>query len=206
MDVFGRIPDFLSETWQPCGLNWGFKMKNLAKAIRFAQKAHKDQCRDGEPALPYITHPVDVVNKLAYVGRVLDEDILCVGALHDLLEESDVTLAKIEEKFGTRIATLVNELTREEPSEKLSQTLSEEARYELRNKLLLADVKKMGPEAQVVKLADRLSNLAAAEVTREGVKLDRYRTQSRAILGIIPREKNEALWDAIDRILRNSNF
>lgn len=180
-------------------------MKKLAKAIKFAQKAHKHQWRDGEPALPYITHPVDVVNKLAYVGRVVDEELLCVGALHDLLEETDIELGTIEEKFGSRIASLVKELTREEPSEKLSQTLSEEARYELRNKLLLADVKKMGSEAQVVKLADRLSNLAAAEVTREGLKLERYRTQSREILMLIPRERNGSLWDAIDRILQSSS-
>lgn len=179
-------------------------MRKLAKAIKFAQRAHKDQFREGEPPLPYIAHPVDVINRLAYEGRVLDEDILCAAALHDVLEETEASIEKVEEKFGPRVAGFVKELTREEPTEKVAQSLSEDARYELRNALLLADVKKMGPEAQMVKLADRLSNLSAAEVTREGIKLERYRTQSRAILEIIPRERNAGLWDAIDRILQGS--
>lgn len=177
-------------------------MTKLAKAIRFAAKLHREQFREGEPQLPYITHPVDVINKLAYIGRVTDEDILCAAALHDVLEETEADIEKIEDKFGERVATLVKELTREEPTEKVSKSLSEDALRDLRNTLLLAGVKKMSPEARSVKLADRLSNLQAAEQTRTGEKLERYRAQSRDILKIIPRETSPALWDAIDGMLQ----
>lgn len=176
-------------------------MEKLAKAIRFAEKAHKGQVREGEPPLPYITHPVDLINKLAYVGRVFDEELLCAAALHDVLEETEEDLGRIEKKFGSRIAVLVKELTRDEPSGKVVSGLSEEALRDLRNKLLLAGVKKMSPEAQTIKLADRLSNLQAAEKTRTPEKLERYRDQSREILKIIPREVNSSLWDAIDSMV-----
>lgn len=176
-------------------------MRKLAKAIRFAARAHRDQYREGAPELPYITHPIDLINRLAYIGEVKDEEILMAAALHDVLEETDITLEVIEEKFGARVAKTVQELTREEPAEKDAKSLSEDALRKLRNKLLLDGVKKMGPEARVVKLADRLSNLVAAEKTRSGEKLERYRAQSREILRIIPRDANPALWDAIDKLL-----
>ncbi|MEQ1934336.1 MAG: HD domain-containing protein, partial [Fimbriimonadaceae bacterium] len=92
-------------------------MRKLAKAIKFARKAHKGQWRDGEPALPYITHPVEVVNRLAYIGEVQDEDLLCAAALHDVVEETDVTVAQIEARFGPEVARIVSEVTREEPDE-----------------------------------------------------------------------------------------
>lgn len=154
--------------------------------------------------LPYITHPIDVINRLAYVGEVKDEEILIAAALHDVLEETEVKPEEIEEKFGSATLALVKELTREEPTEKIARNLSEPALYELRNMLLLSGIRKMSPAAQVVKLADRLSNLSSAEKTRTGLKLERYRTQSRSILEIIPREINPNIWDAIDRILKGN--
>jgi len=179
-------------------------MNKLAKAIRFAAKAHKGQFREGEPELPYITHPIDLINKLAYIGEVKDEEILIAAALHDVIEETDVELDRIKEKFGERVAAIVSELTREEPTAEVAASLGEEELRDLRNKMLLDGVKNMGPDARVVKLADRLSNLQAAEKTRPPEKLERYRSQSRQILKIIPRKTNPPLWDAINALANPS--
>lgn len=177
-------------------------MRKLAKAIRFAARSHRNQYREGEPELPYITHPVDLINKLAYIGGIKDEEILIAAALHDVLEETDVDPQKIKDKFGDKVLAVVQELTREEPTREVAESMSEEDLRELRNKHLLDGVKKMGPEARIVKLADRLSNLQAAEKTRTAEKLERYRAQSRQILKIIPRKTNPALWDAINDSLQ----
>jgi (p)ppGpp synthase/HD superfamily hydrolase len=172
-------------------------MKRLAKAIKFANKAHKGQVREGQPELPYITHPIDVINKLAYIGGVTEEDILCAAALHDVIEECEVELATIETRFGPVVAKIVKEVTREEPSPAIRAGLSDDELYELRNGLLLAEIRSMGTEGQLIKLADRLSNIISAEKTRTPEKLARYQKQAGQMLEIIPRNVNPALWDAL---------
>lgn len=145
----------------------------LHKAVRWACKLHKNQDRDGGNALPYITHVMDVVSHLRYVGGVVDEDLLCVAALHDVVEQSDVAFSKIEEKFGVRVCALVQELTRREPSAEETKGMSADKIWSLRSSILLAEIKKMSPDAQQVKLADRLSNVRNAVQTKIGGKLER---------------------------------
>lgn len=174
----------------------------LETALKLCVKAHKGQkIIESEHALPYATHPIDVANKLRYVGGVTDEDILCAAFLHDLLEESDVKLGHIRESLGPRVAELVQELTRKEPLPKLREGMTESEWIALRSDMLLEGISKMSPEAQVIKLADRLGNLSTAIHLRTGERLKRYVTQSRRVLDTIPRERNPKLWDAIEAIV-----
>lgn len=175
----------------------------LHEAIEFATKKHKGQDREGSQAIPYITHPVDVVVKLRYVGGVVDEEILCAGALHDVIEECGVKPQRLEEKFGKRVRTLVEQLTREELTPKERKKMSEEEIWEERTRRMIHEIKEiMGAEAKTIKLADRLSNLTEALITRIGIKRDRYVAQTHLILEAIPRETNEALWDATDSLVK----
>lgn len=155
--------------------------------------------REGESPLPYITHPVDVVNILRYEGRVVDPDILAAGFLHDLLEETETHRDEIVERFGERVADLVVQLTRDEPNDEVRAALPEAELWELRNQLLLDGISRMSSDAHHVKLADRISNLRGARATREGQRLDRYVAQSRQILERIPREVSPILWDLVAR-------
>jgi len=175
----------------------------LHKAVRFAVKAHKKQDRDGEHPLPYVSHPMDVLNRLRYEARILDEDLLCVGVLHDLLEETDVTELMLAEKFGDRVSKLVRELTREEPT--YPPDMTEDKIWKLRSDLMIQEIDKMSDEAKIVKLADRCSNLHSAFVTKSGLKLERYVSQSREILKHIPRMVNAALWDQINQMVGSAN-
>jgi (p)ppGpp synthase/HD superfamily hydrolase len=63
----------------------------------------------------------------------------------------------------------------------------------------------MSSPAQAVKLADRLSNLREAFRSKKGKKLERYVSQSRKILEIVPAAVNPGLWSAISETIRASD-
>ena len=111
-------------------------------------------------------------------------------------------LDELAVRFGSRVAGLVGELTRSEPTAEEIASLSEAEVVELRSRMLLADIAKMSPEAQLVKLADRASNLNASLKTRSGEKRARYVRQSYLILETIPREVSPVLWDGIQEMLK----
>ena len=167
--------------------------------MRFAVEAHSGQIRDGDSPLPYATHPVEVVANLRYVGKVVDDDILCAGFLHDVLEETSASQEEIERLFGRRVRELVVSVTRKEPTLKQTAGLDKEGIYALRSRMLLEEIEAMSPESQTIKLADRLSNIVGAHATKEGKKLKRYVEQTETLLRIIPRKVNPALWDAVKR-------
>lgn len=170
----------------------------LHDAVAFATKRHKGQDRDGAHPLPYISHPLDVLVRLRYVGGVTDEALLAAAALHDTLEETRTTLDDLREKFGARVADLVRQVTRREPTANERQGLSKDEIWELRSGMLLGEIERdMDAEAWQIKLADRLSNLSEAVMTRSKERLDRYLGQTERILAIIPRETNPRLWDAL---------
>jgi len=175
----------------------GLNYRKLDKAIQLAAKWHSGEERDGENPLPYITHPIEVLVNLRYVGGVTDEDLLCAAALHDVLEETDTTADEIERAVGPRARALVEELTRYEPSEKEREGLSREEIWQLRANLLLEEISRMSADAQQVKLADRLSNVREGKRTKLGEKLNRYLVHTYQVLQTVPREVNPALWDAI---------
>jgi GTP diphosphokinase / guanosine-3',5'-bis(diphosphate) 3'-diphosphatase len=173
---------------------------SLMRAVRWAAELHEGQWRDGEPAIPYLCHPLDVLSRLRYEGRVSDPDVLVTAVLHDVLEETAATAADVEARFGPRVASLVVELTRDEPDAETATALGEEGLRALRTRLLLEEVGRMGPEARSVKLADRMSNLHEARYVRSKSKLARYAAQTHSILAIVPRETNKWLWDGVKRL------
>lgn len=169
-------------------------------ALEVAVQCHRDQWRDGEHPLPYLHHPIDVLGNLRYIGGVKQPAEWCAAILHDTVEEGGVTLKELEEKFGRPIADRVRELTRSEPEPDLREKLKGEDWVALRSKLLLNDISKMSPEAQTIKLADRLSNLREAMLVRTPGRLSRYVLQTRRILQIIDRGVNPMLWDEVERV------
>jgi (p)ppGpp synthase/HD superfamily hydrolase len=170
----------------------------LHRALKWTVKLHHKQDRDGADALPYATHPVEVLTLLRFTGGITDEDMLCAALLHDLVEECGVSLTKIEKRYGVRVKDLVKELTRSEPGADEAATLSPEELSDLRSKTLLNEIGSMSADAQAIKLADRLSNIKGAMNSRTGASLQRYVDQTRKILQIIPAGVNKALWNAVN--------
>ena len=128
----------------------------LRRAVALAREAHGDQRRaSGEP---YISHTVAVAEILA--GLRLDAETLVAAILHDVVEDTEVPLARIEQEFGRGVARLVDGVTKmglidaQVPEGRGSR---ERLKAESLRKLLLA----MAEDVRVVliKLADRLHNM-----------------------------------------------
>ena len=76
----------------------------LDRAIVFAVHAHAGTERRGK-GFPYIVHPMEAVEIVATMTR--DQELLAAAALHDTVEDTDVTVEQIRTEFGDRIASLV---------------------------------------------------------------------------------------------------
>ena len=94
-------------------------MTQVEKALVFATKAHAGQYRKGTDR-PYILHPVETMAIVMEFTE--DEDMLTAAVLHDTVENTSVTLKRIEKEFGHRVAELVASVTedkkRKQPPEK----------------------------------------------------------------------------------------
>ncbi len=122
----------------------------LRRAYIFSAKEHKDQVRaSGEP---YLIHPLSVAQILADLK--LDVVTVSTGLLHDVVEDTLVTLDSIREYFGPEVAHLVDGVTKISNLGKLSR---EEAQAENLRKMVLAMVDDI--RVVLVKLADRMHNM-----------------------------------------------
>lgn len=134
--------------------------KLITEAYVFAEKAHRDQKRrSGEP---YVTHCLAVGLTLREIG--MDARTIAAGLLHDVPEDTEVTLTEIEKKFGNEIAYLVDGITKLGKI-KLRGT-KEELYLENLRKMFLAMARDI--RVVIIKLADRLHNMRTLEhVPRE---------------------------------------
>jgi GTP pyrophosphokinase len=122
----------------------------LERAYRFSDKAHEGQTRrSGEK---YVTHCVEVASILAELG--LDSVTVASGLIHDVVEDTSITVADVEREFGREIAQIVDGLTK---IGTLSFTSAQERQVENYRKLLLSVAK--DARVVIIKLADRLHNM-----------------------------------------------
>ena len=83
-------------------------MELVSEAIVFAAKAH-DGMRRKKSQAPYILHPMEAA---VIVGTMTDDqDLIAAAALHDVVEDADITIAQIEQRFGKRVRELVGSET-----------------------------------------------------------------------------------------------
>jgi len=169
----------------------------LDRALLLAARLHAGQEREGDAPLPYLTHPIEVLTALRYEGGETDQDLLCAAILHDVVEESGASIEELATEVGDRSADLVRELTRREPTAEEREGLDKDALWTLRANMLLDEIRQMSPEAQRIKLADRLANVRDAKRTKSGPKWKRYAWQTEEILKIIPKERCPGLWKAV---------
>lgn len=134
------------------------QVEQLQKAFDFSQKAHEGQTRhSGEP---FFIHPYEVACILTDLG--LDMDTVIAGLLHDVIEDTNITLATIKTEFGSEIAALVDGVTK---LGRFEFKTKEEQQAESLRKMFLAMAKDI--RVILIKLADRLHNMRTLEYFEE---------------------------------------
>ena len=125
----------------------------LDRAIIFAVRAHAGTERRGK-GFPYIIHPMEAVEIVATMTP--DQELLAAAALHDTVEDTDVTVDQIRAEFGDRIANLVAA-----ESDAFVEGVSEEDSWHARKQAAIDRLAKAPHDAKMVALGDKLSNMRA---------------------------------------------
>lgn len=117
----------------------------INQAIYFAKKYHDGQLRKN--GKPFYSHPLEVAYIISDYN--LKTDVIAVSILHDIVEDTEVTVEMILETFGRRIAEMVDRLTRDRPDgTKLSV-----------KEIIRMAYKNGDKEVLLIKIFDRLHNL-----------------------------------------------
>jgi guanosine-3',5'-bis(diphosphate) 3'-pyrophosphohydrolase len=142
--LFSMTRRFLSKSGQ----------RQVEKAYRVARNSHADQLRKSGEA--FIEHPVAVAATLAELE--LDPDTISAALLHDVIEDTEVTLVDVREQFGDPVAEIIDGVTK---LDRFKFGSREEQQAENMRKMLIA----MARDVRVIliKLADRLHNMETIE-------------------------------------------
>ena len=126
-------------------------MNQIEKAIAFATKAHAGQFRKGTDR-HYILHAIETM--IIAMRLYLDDDAIAAAVLHDVVENTSVTLRRIEKEFGPRVADLVDSVTEDK-----MKKLPPEATWRARKWQMIFRLRKADRDTLGICLADNLSNL-----------------------------------------------
>ena len=121
----------------------------LDRAILFAVRCHSGVERRGK-GFPYIVHPMEAM--AIAVTMTADQEVLAAAALHDVVEDTDVTLDDLRAQFGDRIARLVDT-----ESDRFAEGLD----WRSRKEESLRRLKAASRDEKIVALGDKLSNMRA---------------------------------------------
>ena len=141
-------------------------------ALHFAARAHGGQLTP--TGLPYVVHVTTVAMEVAHAlrhepGR--DEDLAVACALlHDVVEDTEIGLDAVEAAFGARVARGVAALTKDDRLPKPERLADS-----------LARILREPPEVAMVKLADRVTNLAPPPPSWSAEKIAAYREEAKLI-------------------------
>ncbi len=163
----------------------------VAQAEAFAARCHAGQTRkDG--VTPYITHPAEVVATLRACS-ITDESVLAAAWLHDVVEDTSVTLEEVTAEFGERIGLLVDVLTRRGKGKR------DRERYHRR-------ILRGERAAQLVKVADLEHNFRSMEYLDEGAQERKLREANEYYLplkdGLCEEYSCDAMFSTLERRVR----
>ncbi len=151
-----KVPDWLQEclTSSTADEPIADDMDLICRAFRFAYELHQGQYRaSGEP---YIAHPIAVAGLLKDLGG--SGVMIAAGFLHDVVEDTEITVEEIESRFGVEVRRLVEGVTKLSKFSFSSKTERLAENFRRMFLAMAADIRVI-----VVKLADRLHNMRTLE-------------------------------------------
>lgn len=125
-------------------------IRRLTGAAHFAAARHSAQRRKGAAAEPYVNHLLEVADLVAGALETPDTSVVIAALLHDTVEDVGVTKEELIEAFGQDVADLVMECTDDKSLPKQE-----------RKRLQIVNAPHKSVRAQLIKLADKVSNLRA---------------------------------------------
>jgi len=142
----------------------------MRRAATLARRAHAGQRRDD--GAPFVTHPHAVARILRDEIGVRDERMLAAALLHDVLEDTPVRRAELDRVVGPVVSGWVHGLTKQvRDGEPRDDRIGRDLRR----------VRDAGPEAVVVKIADRMHNLRTIHGCRDARKRRRFLDETRRL-------------------------
>ena len=142
--LFAKLTDAIEKS------NKSYDLERIKAAYTMARQAHEGQMRSSGD--PYISHPIEVA--IILVGLGMDSDTIIGGILHDVVEDTSITLEDIQKRFGGDVADLVDGVTK---LANIPYSSRAEQQAENVRKMLLAMAKDV--RVVIIKLADRLHNM-----------------------------------------------
>lgn len=117
------------------------------EALVYAGRVHNGQRRRDAPGSPHLKHVMQVVSLLFGAG-IRDPQILTAAAVHDVLRDTEVQVEELQEKFGAEVTGIVAELS----ADSVLSRVDRQVELPLR-------VREFSDPAQLIKLAEKISNL-----------------------------------------------
>lgn len=167
--------------------------RSLLDAIDFAARAHRYQRRKDHGEIPYVNHAIEVAELVARVGEVEDLEVLQAAVLHDTVEDTEVTLEQIEERYGEGVRDLVDEMTDDKSLVKAE-----------RKQAQIDESPAMSHRGKIIKLADKISNVRdIAHRPPPDWTLDRRRAYVQWAVDVVAgiRGTNEGLERTFDEVV-----
>jgi (p)ppGpp synthase/HD superfamily hydrolase len=164
----------------------------IDRARKFAEHAHRSvNHRRKYTGEAYITHPAAVAELVAGVTR--DEATICAAWLHDVIEDTPVTLDMIGKEFGNRVERLVAQLT--------DISKPEDGNRTTRKKIDREHIRQACAQAKTVKLADLIDN--AGSITKYDPQFARIYMEEKRLLLEVLKEGDQTLYRMAEAIISN---
>jgi len=125
-------------------------LRLVSEAAELAARRHNGQQRKGRGNEPYLNHLAEVANLLSAASNGEDAELIAAGWLHDTIEDTETTHDELAQRFGLRVAGLVEECT-----DDMRLPKSERRRRQV------IDAPHKSDGARPIKIADKISNVRA---------------------------------------------
>ncbi|AXH12649.1 HD domain-containing protein [Halarcobacter bivalviorum] len=162
-----------------------FTQEKYLKALNFAAKAHGEQ--KTPYGVPYLTHLASVAMEIIHACeqsqlKIEKADLaITVALLHDTIEDTDVTYDDLYSEFGAEVAEAVEALTKDKTIESKKDQMA----------LSINNLLTQPYEVQMVKLADRITNMQKPPESWDSLKVLNYQKEAKFILSCL---KNSNLY------------